>query len=188
MNKALNHLILLLGAAIAGLAFTAIAVILIPSEKIIEQSAVMLLSAIADLFITIYLYWFIRDLFPKQSKVSAITAALATIVLMPLWFGFKLFVTEGGFNLTVAVDHLYLTFIDNLLAKVITPTVTYFSKTLFEENAVLEHMAEYGLHVLDDLIVWVLVPLSPLILMTRDLMRGHEVYRFGNPEESDVKL
>jgi hypothetical protein len=98
---------------------------------------------------------------------------------MPLWFGFKIFIFEGSFNLSVAVNSLYLALFDNILHQLIDPTVLYFTKTLFAEADVATNFIKYLLTFLTELTVILAIPLLPFVLMIQNILRGTEVYQFN---------
>lgn len=182
-NKALNHLIISLLAAVISILLSTLSAVLIPENQALTLVGIKFLSAIADLLVVIYLYLTIKTFFAHQSWISIVVAALGAMAVMPLWFGFKIFVFEGTFNLGGAVISLYVAFFDNLLHKIVDPSVLYFSKTLFSEAAVLEHFIEYVLTILTEIINFVAIPLFPIIFMISDLLRGNEVYQFSKQEE-----
>ena len=182
-NKALNHLIISLLAAVISILLTTISVILIPDNQILLLMGIQLLIACVDLLVVIYFYLTIKSIFTHQSWISIVVAAFGALALMPAWFGFKLFVFEGSFNLATAFISLYGLFLDNLVTKLYEPTVAYFSSTLFTEANVPEFFLRYLFTLLTEIINFVAIPLFPVILMIRDLMRGTEVYQFSKPEE-----
>jgi hypothetical protein len=184
-NKALNHLIISLLAAVISILLTTISVILIPDNQILLLMGIQLINALADFMIVVYLYLTIKTLFTHQSWISIISAGVGALVLMPLWFGFKIFVLEGTYNLGTAIISVYLLIFDNLVTKLVDPSVVYFSKTLFSEAAVPEYFLRYVLTLLTEFINFVAIPVFPIILMIKDLMRGTEVYQFTKPEENN---
>lgn len=184
-NKALNHLILSLTAALISVALTTLTIALIPQKETVLILSVGFISALMDLMVAFFLYFFIKELFPTQSNWSILTAGISVFVLMPLWFGFKIFVFEGSFNLSVAVNSLYLALFDNVLHRLIDPTVLYFSKTLFAEADVATRFIEYVLTFLTELTISVAVPILPFILMIQNLLRGTEVYQFVPVQEEN---
>lgn len=182
-KKALDHLIITLAAAIASLIFTTIQVTLIKSEQELVKTALVFLSACSDGLLLINLYLSIRFFFRSQTTVALIVAAVVSIVMTPLWFGFRAYVFEGAFEINRSINSLYVAYFNNVMDKVIDQTVTYFSVTLFAEEAVFEHLLLYVLSFLGDVISYILIPILPLILMVKEILRGNEVYRFSKEEE-----
>jgi hypothetical protein len=103
--------------------------------------------------------------------------------MIPVWFGFRAYVFDGTFEINRSINSLYLAYFSNVMDKVIGQTVIYFSGTLFAEEAVLEHLILYVFSFLSDLISYILIPILPFILMTKDLLKGNEVYYFSKQEE-----
>jgi len=182
-NKALNLVIFGLVCAILSVVLSTASLALIPKSQPFWILCLDLLSTLADLGLTIMLYRAIKAFFPEQSLISIATAGIAVFILMPLWFGFKIFVFEGSFNLSLPINSLYLNLFDNLLHKLIDPSVTYFTKTLFAESLVTEHFFTYVLTLLTDLTHFIVIPLIPFILMFQNILRGTEVYQFSSFEE-----
>lgn len=182
-NKALNHLILSLTAALISVALTTLTLALIPKTQVLLILGLDLISALMDLLVALWLYFFIKECFPKQTNMSILIAGISVFVLMPLWFGFRIYIFEGGFNLSVAVNSLYLALFDNVLRRLIDPTVLYFSKTLFAESDVVYRFAQYLLAILTELIQVLAIPLLPFGLMIMNLLRGTEVYQFAQIQE-----
>jgi len=178
-NKALNHLILCLTAALISVALTTMTLALIPQKEVILILSIQFIGALMDLMVAFWLYQFIKELFPKQSNWSIMTAGISVFILMPLWFGFKIFIFEGSFNLSVAVNSLYLALFDNILHQLIDPTVLYFTKILFAEADVATNFIKYLLTFLTELTVILAIPLLPFVLMIQNILRGTEVYQFN---------
>lgn len=182
-KKALDHLIITIAAAIASLIFTTISVTLIKEEQELYRSLLAFLSACCDGIVFITLYQSIRSFFKDQTPVSIIVAALLSFVMIPIWFGFRAYVFDGAFEINRSINSLYIAYFNNVLDKVIDQTVTYFSVTLFAEEAVFEHLVLYVFSFLTDLISYILIPILPFIMMTKDLLKGNEVYHFSKQEE-----
>jgi len=182
-NKALNHLILSLTAALISVALTTLTLALIPKKEVLLILGLDLISALMDLLVALWLYFFIKECFPKQSNVSILIAGISVFVLMPLWFGFRIYIFEGSFNLSVAVNSLYLALFDNVLRRLVDPTVLYFTKTLFADAEVAPRFIQYLLTILTELIQILAIPLLPFGLMIMNLLRGTEVYQFAQIQE-----
>ena len=182
-NKALNHLIVCLSAALISILLTTLSIIVIPDTQVLLEMAIRLGSVFADFIVVIYLYLTIKLFFRHQSKISIITACIATLIIMPLWFASKTFIFEGSFDLGAEVFAMTAGMIDNVIAKLLDPSVAYFSKTLFSEANVPEYLIRYVLSFLADFIMILAIPFGPIVLLMKDLFRGTEVYQFGKADE-----
>ena len=82
-NKALNHLILCLTAALISVALTTMTLALIPQKEVILILSIQFIGALMDLMVAFWLYLFIKELLPKQSHWSIMTGGILAIQLLP---------------------------------------------------------------------------------------------------------
>lgn len=182
-NRALNHLITCLLAALISILLITASIILVPDKQILLEMTIKLGAACADFVVVIYFYLTIKDFFAHQSRIAIITAFVSTLIIMPLWFAFKTYIFEGTFDLGAEVFTLTMAIIDNVSAKLIDPSVAYFSKTLFSEANVPEYLFRFVFTFVTAFITILAIPFGPFVLMIKDLLRGNEVYQFGKAEE-----
>lgn len=182
-NKALNHLIFSLTAAVAGIVLTTLSMTLIKENRGNLWLALLFMSACADTLIAIHFYKAIKEIFRKQATKAVFIAGLAALILMPLWAAFRLYLFQGDFSVTSAVSTMYLSFFANLSRKIVDQTVTYFSVTLFAQADVLGYFTRYVLILLTDFTALIMIPLLPFILVINDLIKGDDVYQFTNPKD-----
>ena len=179
-QKTLNRLIIALGACMVSIALTLIIVTMISKEQGLLSLLINLLSVIADAVIMIALYYAIQAIFPHRTIVSVFTAAIGIIIILPLWYGFKLFAFEGDFNLGVVFNSLYVMYVNNFIVKIVNALTTYFGLTLFTSPDVVNQFFTFLLKFLTDSIHYVLIPILPIVLMIRDSIVGNEEYQFNN--------
>jgi len=179
-QKTLNRLIIALSASVISIALTLIIVTTISKEQVLLTLLINLLSVIADAVIMIALYYAIQAIFPHKTVPSILISAIGVVIILPLWYGFKLFVFEGDFNLGVVFNSLYVLYINNFMEKIFNAITTYFGVTLFTAPDVVTQFFTFLLKLLTDTIHYVLVPIMPIILIIRDSIVGNEEYQFNN--------
>ncbi len=179
-QKTLNRLIVALSACLISLAFTLINTTMITKEQVLLLLLINLLSVIADAVIMIAFYFAIQAIFPHKTTVSVLISALGVVVILPLWYGFKLFIFEGDFNLGVIFNSLYVLYINNFLEKIVKGITTYFGVTLFNAPDVVNQFFTFFLKITTDIVNFLLIPILPIILAIRDAIVGNEEYQFNN--------
>ena len=181
-HKGLNRLIATLFACLISLAIAAIAAIMIPKELIIWNLLFDVLKAIADAVILVVFYQAIKSYFPHKTSLALLSAGLICLIMMPFWAAFKLFVMTGTFNLGASYHTMYFLFFDNLLHKILTEIIGYFSLTLFNAPDVVNQLLIFTFKTGADVINYLIIPILPLILIVNDFLRGNEEYRFNTEE------